>query len=63
MFIDIPVETRTLDLRHNFISRLSRSDLQGLAHLETLFLGDNRIRHLDEVFYSLEWLSRFLKDY
>jgi Leucine-rich repeat (LRR) protein len=48
-YLDIPSETRVLDLRHNSIHRLSRTDLHGLVHLETLFLGNNQLSHLGEV--------------
>ncbi|KAI6237509.1 Leucine-rich repeat and Immunoglobulin I-set and heme peroxidase domain containing protein [Aphelenchoides besseyi] len=45
---DLSPNTQVLDLRHNSLTRLSRSDLRGLDRLETLFLGGNQIRHLDE---------------
>ncbi|CAD5206024.1 unnamed protein product [Bursaphelenchus okinawaensis] len=45
---DLPRDVKVLDLRYNSIRRLSRSDLRGLDHLETLLLGNNQITHLDE---------------
>lgn len=48
---NIPANTTRLDLRYNFMKRMSKADLYGLKNLETLFLTHNRLRLVDEVVF------------
>ncbi|VDM47303.1 unnamed protein product [Toxocara canis] len=49
----IPSDTIDIDLRDNSIQHVSRSDLKGLPHLQTLLLSHNRIHHIEEVIQNI----------
>ncbi|CAJ0954735.1 unnamed protein product, partial [Mesorhabditis belari] len=46
--LDISPSTKTLNLRGNFLGKLSRADFSGLKQLDTLVLADNKIVNVEE---------------
>ncbi|XP_028406279.1 peroxidasin-like isoform X2 [Dendronephthya gigantea] len=48
----VPSSTVVLDLRFNFIQRIGRDDLQGLANLKTLLLDGNNISRIEPGAFS-----------